>query len=175
MKFKKTKIEGVYNIELDPRGDVRGYFARVFGKDELPPDLKFNIVQINRSRTQKKGTIRGLHFQNKPNREDKIVQCLRGKIYDVALDIRKNSKTFGKYVGVELSEDNKKMLLIPKGCAHAFQTLTPDVIVEYFVSEYYSPKKEGGIRWNDPLFKINWPVRRVIVSEKDGNWPDFKK
>lgn len=174
MKIKKTKIEGVYIIDLEPRGDARGYFTRVFCKDELKKaGISYNIVQINRSKTEKKGTIRGLHFQKSPKQEDKIVQCLVGSVFDVALDLRKNSPTFGKWVGEELSADNKKMLLIPKGVAHGFQTLEKNCTVEYFVSQFYSPQKESGVRWNDPMFKIKWPIKKAITSEKDGNWPDY--
>lgn len=176
MKVKKTKIEGVYIVELEPRGDSRGYFARIFAKEELKKfNIKYDIVHANRSKSQKKGTIRGFHYQKSPKQEDKIVQCIRGSIFDVALDIRKNSKTYGKWVGVELSEENMKMLLIPKGCAHAFQTLKSDTVVEYFVTEYYSPEKERGIRWDDPSFKVKWPVSKVTVSEKDKSWPLHKK
>lgn len=176
MKIKKTKIEGVFILELEPRGDSRGYFTRVFAKEELAlMGIKYNIVHINRSKTSEKGTIRGFHFQKSPMGEDKIVQCLDGAIFDVALDIRKNSKTYGKWVGVELSKENMKMLLVPKGCAHAFQTLKKDTIVEYFVTQYYAPKNESGIRWNDPAFNVKWPIKRAKLSDKDANWPLQKK
>lgn len=177
MKVTKTKLENVYIIDPEPRGDSRGYFARVFGKDELKKfNISYgNIVQINRSLTVEKGTIRGLHFQKPPKQEDKIVQCLKGSIFDVALDIRKNSKTYGQWVGCELSEENKRMLLVPKGFAHAFQTLSKNTVVEYFVSQYYSPDKEDGIRWNDPMFNIKWPIKKAIVSDKDAAWKLIKK
>jgi dTDP-4-dehydrorhamnose 3,5-epimerase len=176
MIFTKTKIKGVFVIDLEPRGDERGYFTRVFCKNELKKqNIPYNIVQVNRSLSADKGTIRGLHFQKFPKEEDKIVQCLKGKVFDVALDLRKNSKTYGKWVGEILSAENKKMFLIPKGCAHGFQTLEKDTVVEYFVSQYYSPEKEGGIRWNDPFYGIAWPIKNPIVSEKDGCWPNFKK
>src|SRR3989344_4819957 len=146
MKVKKTKIKGVFVIEPKVRGDDRGFFVRVFAKEVLKTSgVNFNIVHINRSMTVEKGTIRGLHYQTSPRREDKIVQCLAGAIFDVALDLRRNSPTFGKWVGEVLSAANKKMLLIPKGCAHAFHTLERDTLVEYFVTEYYSPDKEKGI------------------------------
>lgn len=172
MIVKKTEIEGVFLIELEPRGDTRGYFTRVFCRNELKNvSIGYNIVQINRSLTAEKGTIRGLHYQVSPKGEDKIVQCLSGSIFDVALDLRKGSKTYGKWVGEVLSANNKKMLLIPKGCAHGFQSLEKNVLVEYFVSQYYSSKHEKGIRWNDPVFKINWPIKNAKFSEKDGSWP----
>lgn len=176
MQVIKTKIKGAFVIEPKIIGDQRGYFYRVFAKEILDGfGIKYDIVHINKSFTQKKGTIRGLHYQKSPKQEDKIVQCLKGSIFDVVLDLRKNSKTFGKWVGEILSEDNKKMLLIPKGCAHAFQTLEKNVMVEYFVSEYYSSADERGVRWNDPKFKIKWPIKKATLSEKDSNWPDFKK
>lgn len=174
MKFTQTKIKGVYVIEPEPRVDARGYFARVFAKEELKKvGISFSIVHINRSLSKDKGVIRGLHFQRKPYEEDKIIQCLEGKIFDVAVDIRKNSKTYGQWVGEVIDPESKKMILIPKGCAHGFQTLERNSLVEYFVTEYYSPKCEQGIRYNDPVFDINWPIKSAIVSEKDGNWPDF--
>ncbi|HEX8965093.1 MAG TPA: dTDP-4-dehydrorhamnose 3,5-epimerase [Patescibacteria group bacterium] len=174
MIYSKTKINGVYTIDAQPRGDSRGYFMRVFAKEELQKEgIDYSIAQANRSFTAEKGTIRGLHYQISPMQEDKIVQCLQGSIFDVALDIRPESPTYGQWVGEILSAENKKMLLIPKGCAHAFQTLEDNCMVEYFVSQLYSPSDERGIRWNDPFHKIKWPIKKVIVSDKDGNWPDF--
>jgi dTDP-4-dehydrorhamnose 3,5-epimerase len=175
MIITKAKIEGVFVLDLEPRGDTRGYFARVFAKEELKKQkISYDIVHINRSLTEKKGTIRGLHRQISPKEEDKIVQCLKGAIFDVALDLRKNSKTYGQWVGEILSAENKKMLLIPKGFAHGFQTLEDNTLVEYFVSEYYDPKCEIGVRWNDPFHGITWPIKNPSVSDKDGRWPDFK-
>ncbi|MGH7245601.1 MAG: dTDP-4-dehydrorhamnose 3,5-epimerase [Nitrosotalea sp.] len=174
MKFQKTRLQGVYVIDLEPREDNRGYFTRVFGKDEIKKagiQYTYSIVQINRSLTVERGTIRGMHYQRKPKEEDKLVQCLFGEIFDVAIDLRRNSKTYGKWVGEILSAKNKKMLWIPKGFAHGFQTLTKDCVVEYFVSQYYSPKYEKGIRWNDPLFKIDWPIKKAKTSDKDSQWP----
>lgn len=175
MKIIKTKIKGVFIIETEPRVDERGYFARVFAKEVLNANgISYNIVHINRSLTKTRGTIRGTHYQIKPRQEDKIIQCIQGKILDVAVDLRPKSKTFGKWVSVELSGENKKMFLIPKGCGHAFQTLTPNCLIEYFVSEYYSPEHERGILWNDPFFKIDWPIKRPVLSDKDKNWPQFR-
>ncbi len=172
MIITKTDIEGVYTIDLEPRKDNRGYFARVFGQDELKKiKMRYDIAQINRSLTVEKGTIRGLHYQKNPYGEDKIVQCLAGSIFDVAVDIRPRSKTYGKWVGFKLSQKNMRMLLVPKGCAHGFQTLEKNSLVEYFVSQFYTPGAESGIRWNDPLFKIQWPIKRAKMSEKDAAWP----
>ncbi|MCX6782628.1 MAG: dTDP-4-dehydrorhamnose 3,5-epimerase [Candidatus Levybacteria bacterium] len=176
MKFTETKIKGVYIIEPEPREDSRGYFARVFAKEELAKiGIDYSIVHINRSLSTEKGVIRGLHYQKEPHAEDKIVQCLGGKIFDVAVDIRKDSETYGQWVGEILDPSNKKMLLVPKGCAHGFQTLEENSVVEYFVTEYYKPESERGIKYNDAAFNIAWPITDAIVSEKDGNWPDFNK
>lgn len=175
MRINKTKIDGVFIIDTEPRVDARGYFARVFAKEILKKNgISYNIVHINRSLTKKEGTIRGIHYQIKPRQEDKIIQCIQGKILDVAVDLRPKSKTFGKWVSVELSGENKKMFLVPKGCGHAFQTLSPNCLIEYFVTEYYSPEKERGALWNDPFFKIKWPIKRPTLSDKDKNWPQFR-
>lgn len=176
MKITKTKIEGVFIIEPEPREDGRGYFARIFAKEELKKvGVDFSIVHINRSLSKEKGVIRGVHYQSKPKEEDKIIQCLEGKIFDVVVDIRKDSKTYGQWFSQILDSQNKKMLLIPKGCAHGFQTLEKNTNVEYFVTEYYAPDFESGIRYDDPSFSIGWPIKKTIVSEKDASWPDFKK
>lgn len=174
MNFIRTKIRDLFVIEPELREDERGYFTRIFCKKELSKiGVKYNIVQINRSLTVVKGTIRGLHYQKNPRAEDKIVQCIKGAIFDIALDIRRESKTFGQWFGIEISATNKKMLLVPKGLAHGFQTLEKNSIVQYFVSEYYSPEYESGIRWNDPRFNFKWPVKNPKLSKKDSNWPLF--
>jgi dTDP-4-dehydrorhamnose 3,5-epimerase len=175
MKFTQTKIRGVYLIEPEPREDTRGYFARVFAKEELKKvGVDFSIVHINRSLSKEKGVIRGMHYQSPPHQEDKIIQCLQGEIFDVALDLRRDSETYRQWIGEVLSGDNKKMMLIPKGCAHGFQTQKRNTLVEYFVTEYYTPSFERGVKYNDPKFGINWPIKEAVLSEKDANWPDFK-
>ncbi len=174
MKINKTKIEGVFVIEPELREDSRGYFTRIFAKEELKKaGVDFPIVHINRSLSKEKGIIRGMHYQSKPMGEDKIVQCLEGKIFDVALDLRKNSKTYLQWVGQILDPENKKMMLTPKGCAHGFQTLMKNSLVEYFATQVYSPDYERGIRCNDPQFSIKWPIKKAILSDKDKNYPDF--
>lgn len=176
MKIEKTSIDGVFIVIQEPRVDNRGYFSRIFAKEELKKHrISFDIVHANRSLTVRKAMIRGMHYQVYPKQEDKLIQCIKGSIFDVALDLRNGSKTYGKWIGEILSEKNKKMFLVPKGLAHGFQTLEKDCLVEYFVTQYYSPDHERGIRWNDPYFKIDWPIKRAIVSKKDGSWPDFKK
>ena len=176
MIINETKIKGVYVLELEKRVDERGYFERVFSQDELKNvGINYQIVQINRSLTKEKGIIRGMHFQKSPKAEDKIVQCLKGTIFDVALDIRKDSQTYGQWHAELLSSDNQRMLLIPKGLAHGFQAITNDCLVEYFVSELYAPMYESGIRWNDTLFNIDWPIKSPSLSAKDAKWPDWLK
>jgi len=176
MKFHKTKINGLYVIELEPYIDERGYFVRVFCQKELAKiGIEFKIVQVNQSLTKKRGTIRGMHFQKPLKAEDKIVRCLRGAIYDVAIDLRKDSPTYGQWVSEELTEDNKKMFLIPKGFAHGFQTLTDNCEILYFMSEFYSPEHESGVRWDAPFFNIAWPIKNPILSENDKNWPLMKQ
>ncbi|MBU4375277.1 dTDP-4-dehydrorhamnose 3,5-epimerase [Patescibacteria group bacterium] len=171
MKFKKTKLKGLYIIEPEPRIDERGYLMRTFCKEELNKyGLQFTIVQVNQTLTKKKGTVRGMHFQTPPKAEDKIVQCLHGAIYDVAIDLRADSPTYGKWVAEELNEDNKKMFFIPKGFAHGFQSLTNNCEVQYFMSEFYSPEHASGVLWDDPLFNIKWPIKNLSLSEKDSDW-----
>ncbi len=172
MKFEKTKLSGVYIVHFEPKSDDRGYFVRTFCQKEFAKaGIQFSIVQTNLSLTHTRGTIRGMHYQKKPFAEDKLVQCTRGAIYDVALDIQNHSKTFGQCVGVELSQNNNTALFIPKGYAHGFQTIEPEAEVEYFMSEYYSAQHATGVRWNDPLFKITWPLPISFASKKDSRWP----
>lgn len=149
---------------------------RTFCKEELNKyGLQFTIVQVNQTLTKKKGTVRGMHFQTPPKAEDKIVQCLHGAIYDVAIDLRADSPTYGKWVAEELNEDNKKMFFIPKGFAHGFQSLTNNCEVQYFMSEFYSPEHASGVRWDDSIFNIKWPIKNLSLSEKDKNWPLAKQ
>ena len=172
MIFEKTKIEGLYIIEPELKNDERGYFGRFFCKKELAKiGVDFDIVQINRSLNAKKGTIRGIHFQKHPKSEDKIVQCISGAFYDVAVDLRKDSPTYGQWVGIDITQDNKKMFLIPKGCGHGFQSLEDNSEMLYFLSEFYSPEYESGVRYNDPFFNIKWPIKNPLLFEKDKNWP----
>jgi dTDP-4-dehydrorhamnose 3,5-epimerase len=176
MKFFETPLKGAYIIELDKRGDDRGFFARVFCKNEYNElNLDNGIVQINNSLSKDKGTLRGLHYQLPPKAETKIVRCIRGAIFDVIVDLRKSSETFGKWFGEELNEENRKMMYVPKGFAHAILTLQENTEIFYLVTEFYSPENERGIRWNDPYFSIEWPIQPVIISDKDSKHPDFKE
>ena len=176
MKFQKTKIQGLYIIEPELKIDERGDFRRIFCQKELAKiGIKFKLVQVNQSFNKKIGTLRGLHFQKEPKAEDKIVQCLKGAIYDVAIDLRKDSPTYGQWVAEELTEENKKLFLMPKGFAHGFHSLWDNSEILYFLSEFYSPEYESGVRWNDPFFNIKWPLKPTVISKKDENWPLVNK
>lgn len=173
MKFQETKIKGVWILEWEPRGDERGYFGRNFAKEEFAArGIDFGIVHVNRSWNKEKGTTRGLHYQLPPKAEDKLLQCLRGGFYDVVLDLRKNSPTYGKWVSVELAPEKKNIVFVPKGCANGVQVLENDSELQYFVSEYYSPEHERGVRFDDPYFAIDWPFKKpAVISPKDAAWP----
>ena len=176
MIFHNTKIEGLFLIEPEIKIDERGYFSRVFCEEELKKNgIDFNIVQINRSFTNKKGTIRGMHFQKEPKSEGKMIQCVKGAVYDVAIDLRPKSPTYSQWVAEELSEENKKMFFVPKGFAHGFQTLTDKCELLYFMTEYYFPKHASGVRWDDPFFNIKWPLGDSLLSERDRAWPLTKQ
>jgi dTDP-4-dehydrorhamnose 3,5-epimerase len=177
MKINKTKIQGVYEIQLEPREDDRGYFMRNFAKEELAAaGIDYSIVHINRSLSKIKGTTRGLHYQLPPKAEDKMLQCLRGRIYWVVVDIRKGSQTYGQWLSVELTPEKKNMVICPKGCANGIQVLEENSELQYFVTEGYSPEHERGIRWNDPYFNIEWPIKIPgLISEKDESWPLIQK
>ena len=170
MIFEETKLNGSYIITLTPLGDSRGWFARTYCKTEFKKighDKEW--AQINHSYSAEKGTVRGMHFQLSEHKEIKLVRCIAGAVYDVVVDIRKNSPTFLQWTGVDLSADNKKMLYIPEGFAHGFQTLTDNAELIYHHSNYYSQAYESGLRYNDERLKIIWPLSVSIISERDQN------
>lgn len=174
MKIIKTKLPEIVILEPKVFGDYRGYFMESYNKkvfEEL--GLKYNFVQDNQSLSKEPGTIRGLHFQMNPKAQTKLVRCVKGAIFDVSVDIRIGSPTYGHWVGVILSEYNHRQLLVPKGFAHGFCTLVPDTIVNYKVDEYYAPEADAGIIWNDPTIGIDWPTSIPILSEKDKNLPSL--
>ncbi len=174
MKFYETPLKGAYEIELEKRGDDRGFFARFFCVNEFTKaGLETNIVQINNSLSRDKGTLRGIHYQLAPKAETKIVRCIKGALFDVIIDLRETSETFGKWHSAELTAENRKMLYVPKGFGHGFLTLEEDTEALYLVTEFYAPELERGIRWNDPYFNINWKTGPVVISDKDKNHPDF--
>ena len=175
MKFKKLKIKDAYTIHTDLKKDNRGYFQRLLCNKILNKNkIKKKIVQINNSFSEKKGTTRGLHFQLRPYAEDKILKCIKGKLINVIVDLRKNSKTFLRVEKVILDSKVQKMTLVPRGCANGIQTLDDKTELIYFVTNYYNPKKERGCRYDDPLLKIKLPLKISNISKKDTLWPNLK-
>jgi len=176
MIFTETKLKGAFIIELQKREDERGFFARTYCADEFAKHgLSTNMPQSNMSLSKEKGTLRGMHFQVDGAEEAKLIRCTRGSILDVIIDIRKDSATYCQHIAVELTDQNHRMLYVPEGFAHGFITLVNNVEVAYQVSQFYTPGKEKGIRWNDPLFGIEWPTTNPIISEKDAVHPDFSR
>lgn len=175
MKITKTKLDGVVIIEPDVFGDNRGFFMESWSKKKMEEaGLYYDFVQDNHSKSTVKGTLRGIHFQKGDKAQAKLVRCVKGAVLDVAVDLRKNSPTFKQWVGVELSAENKKQLLIPHGFGHGFVTLTDDVEFLYKADNYYAPEADAGIRWNDPDIGIEWGVENPILSEKDRKNPFLK-
>ncbi len=176
MKIQKTGLDGLFILETDQFEDERGYLAKFYDENFLAKNnLKLHITQVKFVYTKKKGTIRGIHMQKKPYEEVKIVHCTRGKIYEVALDVRKNSKTFGKWFGAEFSEKDKKSFLIPKGFAHGYQTLTNDSELLYLMTGKFSLPHNIGFKWDDPYLGINWPLNPTVIADKDRKWTLLKK
>jgi dTDP-4-dehydrorhamnose 3,5-epimerase len=174
MTFNETPLRGAYLIDLEKRGDERGFFARAYCEREFAEhQLATRFVQMNNSLSAQGGTLRGMHYQLAPKAETKLVRCVRGALYDVILDLRKESPTFGKSFGAELTAENRRMMYVPKGFAHGLVTLTDDAEALYLVDEFYAPEQERGIRWNDPRFGIKWPIQPVVVSDKDRAHRDF--
>ncbi|WP_208678363.1 dTDP-4-dehydrorhamnose 3,5-epimerase [Synechococcus elongatus] len=168
MKFTPTTLDGSYLIDLDAKEDERGFFARCFCKNEFyNHGLNAQWVQINNSLTKGKGTLRGLHFQYPPHAEVKLVRCLTGKIWDVIVDLRLGSNTYGQWFGAELSGINRTMMYVPKGFAHGFISLEDNSEILYLVSEFYSPSSEETLIWNDENVSINWPLQPLLISSKD--------
>ena len=168
MKITKTKLEGVVIIEPDVFGDNRGFFMESWNKKKMEEaGLYYDFVQDNHSKSTVKGTLRGIHFQKSDKAQAKLVRCVKGAVLDVAVDLRKNSPTFKQWVGVELSAENKKQLLIPRGFGHGFVTLTDDVEFLYKADNYYAPEADAGICWNDPDIGVEWGIENPILSEKD--------
>ena len=175
MRFVETALQGAYVIETEPKEDERGMFARAFCQREFRQrGLKEDVAQCNLSYNISKGTLRGMHYQLPPHAEVKMVRCTRGGIYDVIIDIRRGSSSYLKWFGIELNSRNRRMLYVPEGFAHGYQALDDDSEVFYMVSQFYCPDFERGIRWNDPLFQITWPVAPPRMSPKDASHPDFR-
>ena len=179
MKINTTSIAGVFVVDTSPVSDHRGAFARFFCMEELSSVLgSRRVVQINHSRTSACGAIRGMHFQHPPHAEMKMVRCLKGRVFDVVVDLRRDSPTFMQHHAEELDPQNAKMLIIPEGCAHGFQALAPESELLYLHTAFYEKSAEGGLRHDDPVLKIKWPLPVTDLSERDKNHPlttpDFK-
>ncbi|MDQ3998007.1 MAG: dTDP-4-dehydrorhamnose 3,5-epimerase [Gemmatimonadota bacterium] len=174
MIFHETPLPGAFVLEPEPIVDERGSFARTFSADEFAArGLETSIVQCNLSVNTQRGTLRGMHYQAAPYDEAKVVSCVRGALYDVIVDLRPESPTYCRWFGVELTVDNGRQLYVPKGFAHGFQTLVDETAVSYLMSERYSPAHARGVRWDDPVFAIEWPEAERIISPKDRSYPDF--
>lgn len=174
MIFTATELAGATLVEQERHDDARGYFARTWCQREFEAHgLPTRMVQSNVSVTRRAGTLRGMHYQAAPHQEDKLVWCVRGAIWDAIVDIRPASATYCKWLGVELSESNGRMLLVPKGFAHGFVALSDDAAVCYLMSEFHAPEAARGARHDDPAFGIAWPAPITQMSEKDRAWPDF--
>lgn len=176
MFFTETTLKGAYIIDIDKKLDSRGFFARAWCKEEFEKyGLDTNMLQCNISFNEKKGTLRGMHFQREPYSETKYIRCIKGSFYDVIVDLRDGSETYGKWIGVELSEKNGRALYIPKGFAHGYITLEDSTTAFYQVTEFYNKEAEGGVLWNDPQLNISWPIKeKLIMSDKDRQWPLLK-
>jgi dTDP-4-dehydrorhamnose 3,5-epimerase len=175
MTIHPTEVEGAYWIEVQKHVDERGFFARSFCREEFEKNgLDPQVEQCNISGNLKRGTFRGLHAQRKPHQETKLVRCEKGSLYDLVLDLRPDSPSYMKHFGIELSEENRRLLYIPKGCYHGFITLADDTVVFYQLSHAYAPDHAHGVRWNDPAFGIELPIEVAIINERDANYPDYQ-
>jgi len=176
MIFRETDVPGAYVIELETKGDERGFFARMWCRDEFEEQgLPTDFVQANTAYSRRRGTLRGLHYQAPPHAEAKLVRCIQGAVYDVVLDVRLDSDTFGVWTGVKLSQENRDLFYVPEGCAHGYLTLTDHAEVLYMVTAPYAPEAERGIRFDDPAFDITWPIDVDVISDKDQSWPNFEQ
>lgn len=174
MRFSETEIAGVVVVDIEAHSDERGAFARLQCPDEFAAaGHPFTPAQTSLSRNPRPGTLRGLHYQPAPHPEVKLVRAVRGRIFDVAVDLRPGSPTHRKWTAAELSADNARALLIPEGIAHGFLTLEPDTDVLYQISPRFEPGHEAGVRWDDPAFGVAWPARPQVISERDAGYPDY--
>jgi dTDP-4-dehydrorhamnose 3,5-epimerase len=175
VKFIETKLKGVFEIDLNPKSDQRGFFARSWCRTEFAErGLNPALAQCNISFNKRRGTLRGMHYQEAPYAEAKLVRCIRGAIYDVALDLRPGSPTFRNWVASVLTSENRRALYIPEGCAHGFQTLEDNTELFYQMSEFYKEGLGRGVRWDDPAFGIDWPLEVQAISERDQTYPAFQ-
>lgn len=172
MKFEPLNVAGAFAVSLEPRGDERGWFSRLFCQQEFAEaGLDPRVSQVNNSLSVETGTLRGLHYQLGASAETKLVRAVSGAVFDVCLDLRRDSPTYLQWAGIEVSASNRTMLFVPRGCAHAILTLEPDTELIYLASQAYNGAAESGARWNDPAFGIEWPIEPTVISDKDANWP----
>lgn len=176
MIFTPLELDGAFVVDLELREDERGFFARTWSREEFEQHgLNPAVEQCNLSFNHRRGTLRGMHFQRPPHAEVKLIRCTRGAIFDVIVDLRPGSATYTHWLGVELSAENRRALYVPEGFAHGYQTLVDATETQYQVSEGYAPDAEGGVRWDDPAFRIEWPTAEMrTISEKDRAWPDYE-
>lgn len=176
MRFEPTPIQGAWLIHIEPREDERGFFARTFCEREFASHgLLDRFVQCNISINHRRGTLRGMHFQRAPKEEVKLVRCARGRVWDVILDLRPDSSSYLRWAGFSLDGDSHAAVYVPAGCAHGFQTLTDDAHLFYQMGEFYDGALADGVRWNDPAFRIEWPISDPILSERDRSYPDYER
>lgn len=175
MRFEAMHLTGAFLVGLSPVADARGWFARTYCEREFAEHgLDGKFVQCNLSHNARRGTLRGMHFQRAPRPEIKLVRCIRGAVYDVVIDLRRDSPTYLRWAGAELSADNALAMYVPAGFAHGFQTLEDNTDVWYQMGEFYAPELAAGVRWDDPAFGIRWPLPDPILSNRDRAYPDFK-
>jgi len=175
VKFSEMRLDGVYLIEMEPVTDERGFFARTWCQREFKEHgLNPQLVQCSVSFNTLRGTVRGMHYQDEPHAETKVVRCTRGALFDALIDLRPNSPSFRQWIGVELTADNRRMLYVPPGIAHGFQTLEDNTEVAYQISEFHHPECAKGVRWDDPAFGLTWPEPVRIIAPRDQRYPDFE-
>jgi dTDP-4-dehydrorhamnose 3,5-epimerase len=175
MKFHETKLPGVFEIDIEPRSDERGLFARVWCAQEFAEHgLNPSLAQCSVSLSTTKGTLRGMHYQEVPYQEAKLVRCTQGAIYDVVVDLRPESSTFKNWIAATLTAQNRHMVYVPEGCGHGFLTLEDETEVFYQIAQVYNAESARGVRWDDPAFRIHWPAEVKVISERDRTYPDFR-
>jgi dTDP-4-dehydrorhamnose 3,5-epimerase len=176
VNFQATDIPGVFVVVAEPSRDHRGFFARLYCPDEFAAaGIEFTPVEVNLSRNMRRHTLRGMHYQDHPHAEAKLVHVTRGSVYDVVVDLRRNGPSFGRWAGFELDAEAARALFVPEGCAHGFLTLTSDADVLYHMGRRHIPGLTRGYRWNDPVLDIHWPAEPELVSQADMAWPDFSR
>lgn len=175
MKYTETPIGGLFLIDLEPVEDERGFFARTFCEEEFRRrGLESHFTQCSIAFSRRKGALRGMHYQRDPHAEVKLVRCTRGGVYDVAIDLRPDSPTLGQWFAAELTAMNRRMLYVPTGLAHGYQTLEDETEISYQMSAPYHPEAAAGVRWNDPAFGVSWPLDVTVIAQRDNSYPDFR-